>query len=105
APPLCGNGTLDPGEGCDDSNTANGDSCTSMCQPGAAPPVVTTPQLVPTPVRFRSIAALRSSTCAIALDDTLWCWGLNTRSQLGLGSNENRGTPTQVSIVAPQLGV
>jgi cysteine-rich repeat protein len=29
---LCGNGTLDPGEACDDGNTADGDGCSSTCQ-------------------------------------------------------------------------
>jgi len=29
----CGDGVLDPGEGCDDGNTSNNDSCTNVCQP------------------------------------------------------------------------
>jgi cysteine-rich repeat protein len=32
APPLCGNGTLDPGEQCDDGNTTGGDGCTALCR-------------------------------------------------------------------------
>jgi len=32
----CGNGTLDPGEVCDDGNAADGDCCTSDCQTAAA---------------------------------------------------------------------
>lgn len=28
---TCGNGVLDPGEGCDDGNTANGDGCNIRC--------------------------------------------------------------------------
>ena len=31
-PNLCGNGTLDPGETCDDGNRTNGDCCSSTCQ-------------------------------------------------------------------------
>ena len=30
--PLCGNGTLNSGEQCDDSNTTNGDGCSNTCQ-------------------------------------------------------------------------
>ena len=30
--PLCGNGTLNSGEQCDDSNTNNGDGCSNTCQ-------------------------------------------------------------------------
>jgi len=29
--PLCGNGALDPGEVCDDGNTASGDGCSASC--------------------------------------------------------------------------
>jgi len=29
---LCGNGVLDPGEECDDGNTAAGDGCGATCQ-------------------------------------------------------------------------
>ncbi len=31
APPPCGNGTLDPGEECDDANTVSGDGCSAAC--------------------------------------------------------------------------
>jgi len=39
-PPPCGNGTLDPGEECDDGNRLDGDECTSRCTagPGDPPP-------------------------------------------------------------------
>lgn len=30
---VCGNGRLDPGESCDDSNALDGDGCDSNCQP------------------------------------------------------------------------
>jgi cysteine-rich repeat protein len=29
--PACGDGILDPGEGCDDGDTANGDGCSAVC--------------------------------------------------------------------------
>ena len=28
---ACGNGVLDPGEACDDGNTASGDGCSATC--------------------------------------------------------------------------
>lgn len=31
--PNCGNGVLDPGEGCDDGNERDGDACSSQCTP------------------------------------------------------------------------
>ena len=38
-PGLCGNGNVDPGEQCDDGNTANGDCCSSTChfEPAGSP--------------------------------------------------------------------
>ena len=35
-PSACGDGTVDPGEQCDDGNTLNGDCCSSTCQWEAA---------------------------------------------------------------------
>jgi len=32
SPKNCGNGVLDPGEGCDDGNRINGDGCNALCQ-------------------------------------------------------------------------
>lgn len=29
--PICGDGTIDPGEECDDGNISDGDGCQSMC--------------------------------------------------------------------------
>jgi cysteine-rich repeat protein len=29
--PICGNGVVEPGEACDDGNTASGDGCDSIC--------------------------------------------------------------------------
>ena len=34
---VCGNGTLDPGEACDDGNTASGDGCSPTCLPAGGP--------------------------------------------------------------------
>jgi alpha-tubulin suppressor-like RCC1 family protein len=40
------------------------------------------PVVLPRPAR--SAAAGRSHACAVLDDDTLWCWGANTRGQLGV---------------------
>ncbi len=31
-PPVCGNGSVENGEQCDDGNTASGDGCSATCQ-------------------------------------------------------------------------
>lgn len=38
-----------------------------------------------------------SHTCAIKTDDTLWCWGLGSSGQLGLGSTSTKIVPFQVA--------
>ena len=43
--PMCGNGIPEPGEGCDDGNTNNGDACANNC----------TPNIVPTAFRFSDL--------------------------------------------------
>lgn len=35
--PVCGNGVIEEGEGCDDGNTVSGDGCSSTCQIEAGP--------------------------------------------------------------------
>lgn len=105
SPIGCGNLQLDQGELCDDGNTRNTDGCTSMCQAGDTTPDVDTPTLIPGGRQYRRIFAMRFTTCAIAIDGTLWCWGRNGATQLGVGlPNWDRGTPAQVTIVAPQVG-
>ena len=37
-PGVCGNGTVDSGETCDDGNTTDGDGCSATCQTEATPP-------------------------------------------------------------------
>ena len=65
--------------------------------------------VVPSPVRVRAnvsisaidptgrIAAGDKHTCAIAVDNTIWCWGDNTYSQLGSSS-----FPNELSLVPVQ---
>jgi len=37
-------------------------------------------------------------SCAIADDETLWCWGQNSNGQLGTGDLERRTSPTQIQL-------
>ncbi len=45
-----------------------------------------------------SIAADGHQTCAIMDNGSLWCWGLNTKGQLGIGSTEKKFTPQAVDL-------
>lgn len=56
---LCGNGTLDPGEECDDGNDVNDDGCTNDCNLPPSPtvtPTVATTQPGPTPTPQAGVA-------------------------------------------------
>ena len=37
---MCGNGTLEPGEQCDDNNNVSGDGCSATCTTEWVPPPV-----------------------------------------------------------------
>ena len=53
---------------------------------------------------WSEVSAGHSHTCAIRVDGTLWCWGRNGARQLGVGDSTDRPSPTQVLIVAPEVG-
>jgi alpha-tubulin suppressor-like RCC1 family protein len=48
-------------------------------------------------VQFKQIEAFGHTTCAIATDGRLFCWGGNDVGQLGTGNTTNRNVPTLVS--------
>ena len=48
-PPECGNGAVEAGEGCDDGNRVDADSCPATCMGGAAT-TTTAPVVAPVPV-------------------------------------------------------
>ncbi|MFC1638693.1 fibronectin type III domain-containing protein [Patescibacteria group bacterium] len=46
-PPVCGNGTVEPGEQCDDGNNTSGDGCSATCLfEGGGPPIDDTPPVI-----------------------------------------------------------
>lgn len=97
SPPACGDLDLDGAELCDDGNTANGDGCNAHCSDTVAvPPDATSPTMHVDGRRYRRLSASDFSACAIALDDTLWCWGRNLDGNLGVGDTVDRGRPAQV---------
>ncbi|MAK78181.1 MAG: hypothetical protein CL992_02785 [Euryarchaeota archaeon] len=45
-----------------------------------------------------SVAADGHQTCAIMVNGSLWCWGLNSQGQLGIGTTEKMYTPQPVDL-------
>jgi len=45
---------------------------------------------------WQSVSAGQSHTCALMLDGTLWCWGLNDSGQLGDNTLDSKSTPVAV---------
>ncbi len=45
---------------------------------------------------WQDVAIADSHSCSVGTDGTLWCWGGNSRGQLGDGTNDDRSIPTRV---------
>ena len=65
-------------------------------QGATTPPQIRTPVRVGTADDWRMVSAGAFQTCAIRRDDSLWCWGGNSASQLGLGDTSPRTSPARV---------
>jgi alpha-tubulin suppressor-like RCC1 family protein len=70
---------------------ANGQLGTGSNLASAAPVA-----LMGLPATWVAVTAGGEHTCAVAGDGTLWCWGLNVKGQLGLGSAGSQVTPTRL---------
>lgn len=54
------------------------------------------PKKILAPSQWQDISAGPSYSCAIASDNTLWCWGRNRNGRLGIGNSTNSVVPAQV---------
>ncbi len=66
--------------------------------------VLGTPQeVVNVGTSVQAVAAGSDHTCAIAANDTLYCWGLNDSGQLGQGNTTPLGLPAEVKYMSAPL--
>ena len=49
-------------------------------------------------VSAMGVSSGESHTCAVLIDNSVKCWGLNTNGQLGDGTNTDRHSPTYSSL-------
>ena len=76
-----------------------GATTTDICGEGAAvTPCSLTPLQVSSNIGFVQVALGPSGTCGIASDGTAYCWGLNSKGQLGDGTESDRSVPTPVAL-------
>ena len=47
-----------------------------------------------------AVGAGNDHTCAMKVDQTVWCWGSNGAGELGDGTNTTRLLPVQVGAVS-----
>jgi cysteine-rich repeat protein len=103
---VCGNGSLEPNEECDDGNRISGDGCSFNCiletsvavdggVSGKDAGILTDQSSITVGTPFGQVAVGMHSTCALRTDSTLWCWGGNSYRQLLLSGTSNRLTPVQ----------
>jgi alpha-tubulin suppressor-like RCC1 family protein len=64
---------------------------------GTSSTAVSTPTAVNTSLRFTSISAAPTHTCAVAADGQGYCWGSNTEGRLGDGTEVDRYLPRLVA--------
>jgi cysteine-rich repeat protein len=116
---VCGDGVVDPGEGCDDGNLDDHDGCLTTCDAascgdgfvwngnedcddgnvhygdGCSPSC-----------RFEvdAVAAGAESTCARSSDSGVKCWGRGSSGALGHGASDDRGDqPGEMGDALPLL--
>jgi alpha-tubulin suppressor-like RCC1 family protein len=71
---------------------------TTVCTISGTPfPCRMTPVLVDGGLSFTRLAGGGAHTCGLTSDGTAYCWGSNTRGQLGDGSTINRNAPSAVA--------
>jgi len=52
------------------------------------------------PLNVAQIAAADDHTCAVLVDTTVKCWGLNSKGQLGDGTTNDSSTPVKVALLS-----
>ncbi|WP_146658070.1 hypothetical protein [Enhygromyxa salina] len=83
---LCGDGKVDPGEACDDSNAIEGDGCDNDC----------------TLTQILQLSLGGAHTCVLIEGGRIRCWGHNGGGQIGSGESQDIGDD-EVPATVPDL--
>jgi alpha-tubulin suppressor-like RCC1 family protein len=103
---LCGDGADNDNDGvtdCDDPDCNYDPACygcnNSICQPGDE-------TNCPDECAALEVSAGGGHVCAVLTDGTVWCWGLNTSGQLGIGTEgPGRDRPVRVEGIMDAVQV
>jgi alpha-tubulin suppressor-like RCC1 family protein len=99
-PNVCGSCA---GTSCDANASCNVVSGKATCQCNLG---YTGPGSICTPTfSVLTVAVGNYHACSVALDHTLWCWGSNSRGQLGIGASPEQNRPVQIGTAADWLSV
>ncbi|MFT3766507.1 MAG: hypothetical protein QM820_13490 [Minicystis sp.] len=114
-PAPAGNGTdwIDVGAGASFTCARDGSkqiSCWGTNGSGQVGDGTTSTRTSPTPTAggisdFVSLDVGNNHSCALRENGSVWCWGANTRGQIGDGTNNNATSPTAVVDPGPWLSV
>jgi alpha-tubulin suppressor-like RCC1 family protein len=58
----------------------------------------TTPAPVASSLKFRSVGTAWNHTCAVATDDSVWCWGMGLYGKLGTGDGPRTAVPVPTRV-------
>lgn len=87
--------------GCINASTNNPDQPSTIpppVVPGPVTPGNTTPKTLPL-TGFKAISTGRDHSCTIKNSDaSLWCWGSNSRGQVGINNSADANAPARVSL-------
>jgi alpha-tubulin suppressor-like RCC1 family protein len=72
---------------------------------GGGPMVYSTPQRLDATTNWAQISLGGAHTCGLRTDHTLWCWGDNSRGQLGIGNPAVTQAPTPQQVGGTYLKV
>ncbi len=97
---LCGNGTVDEGEACDDGNLVANDGCSPLCVPDGRPPAVESCPGQPVEVAPGRAIRLDLATFARGSNDASGSCGLMSQADRGYAGRASRTGTVTITVAS-----